>query len=182
MLKLVSAALAIVLSAFAMDNAAQAGTYDLGTISSAQTITGGRYQKSQYWGETDLYTFIAGAPLTLTFTSSYIIEPSNSPYGVVQQYLTVFETPNYPSSAILFYEDNGGPLTLTAGLVYTLFYQPNKKLFALDDFIPGVTFSYALQFNTVSVATTPIPAALPLFLAGLGGLAVMARRRKKVAA
>jgi len=180
MLKLISAALAIVLVAFAMGDAAQAGTYDLGTISSAQTITGGRYQKGQYWGETDLYTFTAGAPLTVTFTSGYAIEPANSPYGDVQQYLTVFETPNYPSSAILFYYQNGGPLTLTAGLAYTLFYQPFKKLFALDDFTPGVTFSYAIQFDTV--ATTPIPAALPLFLSALAGLGVMARRRKKTAA
>jgi hypothetical protein len=180
MLKLVSAALAIVLSAFAMGDAAQAATYDLGTISTTQTITGGRFQKSQYWGETDLYTFIAGTPLTFAFTSSYVIEPANSPYGSVEQDMTVFETANYPSSAIAFYYLNGGPLSLTAGQSYTLRYEPNKLLFALDNFTPGVQFSYALQFNTV--ATTPIPAALPLLLSAIGGLGFIGWRRKKAVA
>jgi hypothetical protein len=182
MLKLVSAALVIVLGAFAMGDAAQAATYDLGTISTTQTITGGRFQKSQYWGETDLYTFIAGTPLTFAFTSSYVIEPANSPYGSVEQDMTVFETANYPSSAIAFYYQNGGPLSLTAGQSYTLKYEPNKLLFALDGFTPGVTFSYALQFNAATVAATPIPAALPLFLAALGGLGFFGWRRKNAAA
>jgi hypothetical protein len=35
--------------------------------------------------------------------------------------------------------------------------------------------------TTVGVATTPIPAALPLFLSAIGGLGFMARRRKAIA-
>jgi len=65
-------------------------------------------------------------------------------------------------------------------IAYTLFYLPFKKLFALDDFTPGITFSYAIQFDTV--ATTPTPAALPLFLSAIGGLGFFGWRRKKAAA
>lgn len=40
----------------------------------------------------------------------------------------------------------------------------------------------SFEFDNVSVATTPIPAALPMFGAALAGLGALARRRRKIAA
>jgi MYXO-CTERM domain-containing protein len=48
-----------------------------------------------------------------------------------------------------------------------------------DDWNAGVR---SLSFQTAAVATTPIPAALPLFVSALGMLGFAARRRRGKAA
>lgn len=62
----------------------------------------------------------------------------------------------------------GGPLTLLAGTSY-LFSVSNPSYF---------TTGYITGFDFTEVAAVPIPATLPLFLLALGGLVLVARRRK----
>jgi len=48
--------------------------------------------------------------------------------------------------------------------------------------IPGTTTAKAISHISLYVTAIPLPAALPLFLVALGGLGLVARRRRKVTA
>lgn len=65
--------------------------------------------------------------------------------------------------------------TFESGVSATAFMDP---LFSLDPIL--INQGYTLQFSENmgnAVATTPVPAALPLFMSGLAGLGFLARRR-----
>jgi hypothetical protein len=47
---------------------------------------------------------------------------------------------------------------------------------------PGHSVSGTLNFGSLTVATTPIPAALPLLVSALGGLGFVGWRRRESAA
>jgi hypothetical protein len=92
--------------------------------------------------------------------------------------------------ALFFMNANSSTLFTTTALPTTLnlsdFFSPQFLLEQDDSLATGASFgSTALVFDltNVSVASeTPVPAALPLFATGLGGLGLLGWRRKKKAA
>lgn len=87
---------------------------------------------------------------------------------------------------------NGTVFTITAdGVTETLTGQANNNeqlvVINLGSFVTGATVSMSTATNDAfvldgaTVAAVPVPAALPLLLAGIGGLGFMARRKRKAA-
>jgi hypothetical protein len=84
-----------------------------------------------------------------------------------------------------YYWDNGAHLISTSiattayRTTFTLAATTVLDFFVVDGYLPDNAGGVALNIN--AIATTPIPAALPLFLTGIAGLGFAARRRVKAA-
>jgi hypothetical protein len=85
----------------------------------------------------------------------------------------------YDAGWNLLLSDDTFAISATTGGLITLAVNTTALYFQMgDDWNTGVR---SLSFQTAAVATTPIPAALPLFLSALGALGFAARRRKAAA-
>jgi hypothetical protein len=69
-------------------------------------------------------------------------------------------------------EEDNNPVTLAQPLLRAFFTDPLFELDRLGD------RSFGVAITAVSVAPIPLPAALPLALAGVGALLLVARRRR----
>lgn len=100
--------------------------------------------------------------------------------GAVPVFLQDETTGQNRSAATLRFGINGGALTeYTFGVLSTLsFGNVTSATFAFND---GVQTADQFYLASAVVNPVPVPAALPLLLAGLGGLGVMARRKRKTA-
>jgi hypothetical protein len=82
---------------------------------------------------------------------------------------------------------NGDPCAFTSGCYMNIFYSPNA-FGGAPFFVPQYALFVSnagenpVDFVLTEVATTPLPAALPLFATGLGALGLLGWRRKKKAA
>ncbi|WP_395022934.1 hypothetical protein [Dongia sp.] len=86
----------------------------------------------------------------------------------------------YDAGWNLLLSDDTFAISGTTGGLVTLAVNTTALYFQMgDDWNTGVR---SLSFQTAAVATTPIPAALPLFASALGALGFAARRRRKTAA
>jgi hypothetical protein len=128
-------------------------------------------------------TITGGGTGTLTINgNSHVFSLSPSEYGY-----------NSFGSLVMTMGDPAG-YKLTAGFFSAAFPGSILSVFDGDCFgptycsgefqiVPGwTTGNIDFSHLTVSVATTPIPAALPLFASALAGLGFMARRRKATTA
>lgn len=158
--------------------------YDTFTIGSASAIGSVSFAvQTSFFFPTDIEVSIwsvdgGGAPgaqlLSQTFTTGQFVSVVNTPFDT--SIVTVNPTSWSLASGmydISFYADNLGVPAYAggAGLLYQEgfgFYEGDSAAFSLDD--------------TAMNATTPVPAALPLLLTGLGALGLVGRRRKRQAA
>ena len=81
---------------------------------------------------------------------------------------------------------NGVEITLTAADIVGGYYTHTvDRVFGIGDFLTVESVGGAsgphLYLSGMEVSAVPVPAALPLLLAGLGGLGFMGRRRRKAA-
>jgi hypothetical protein len=174
-------ALALALWLPAFMGTAKAATVDLGNVSSA---TGSMALSGLTFGfpfavGTDAYSFT----LTDNAKVSGQFTVGSTPGIALNIDLMQGATTLVHTRAMLgLYTSGNPPLPIIPGEV---------SLFSLD-LAPGTyqltflgfytTFSGTLAFGPASIATTPIPAALPLFAAALAGLGVIGWRRRKPAA
>jgi hypothetical protein len=77
----------------------------------------------------------------------------------------------------------GFPLTDANGMASLMDTFPTAGIFTLQAIFEGAGFDSPSQSNqaTVTVNQTPLPAALPLFATGIGGLGLLGWRRKRKA-
>jgi hypothetical protein len=126
---------------------------------------------------------------TLTFTSGgeQITGTTGSISDQVEGILTTGTIPIVSLNTPIFIkisldvEGFGNPGGVQAGFLNSLDYPTGMGVFNLDD---GVTANDPGTFLVNNLflppnAETPLPAALPLFATGLGGLGLLARRRKR---
>lgn len=159
---------ALALSTLFATSAAQAATvpangttYNLTTDFISYLGNEALLQDQAWWGDAALAAELAAASATVLSTQNAGYQYGGSGYGAF------FAYKNYP---------NGGKL-FTAIAVYNY----STGLVEIDDtsfqstraFLSGGTRVLAIE-----TASVPLPAALPLLLAGLGGLGLIRRRRK----
>ncbi|WP_299727544.1 VPLPA-CTERM sorting domain-containing protein [uncultured Tateyamaria sp.] len=160
---------------------------------SAKSVSGqfrnvGTWGNGMFGGGPHALSFGGGGGNTATFTLSASADVTlNAFVGFAQQFNTgaifdvagagVSSTGNAFSTAAFLASGTpvadsfvGGPLSLMAGQVYT-FTTTNSGV-ATQSHLTGLDFTTVQQPPAV-----PLPAGLPLLLAGLGGLAWMRRRQ-----
>ncbi|AEI95048.1 VPLPA-CTERM sorting domain-containing protein [Roseobacter litoralis] len=114
--------------------------------------------------------------------------------GDIFEYLILTFTESVFMQGVTFYND--GHFLITDGkvgynqdgsevmtdLAITMGVNDYTSLGASDTWVFGkVADGHNFYINAVSVAPVPVPAALPLLLAGIGGFGFMARRKRKAA-
>ena len=184
------------------------GHYETITQSGAQDLTGWTVGNSLAWGvnTTDINPHAGNGFVDLTGVGDTI------PHGILnqtistivgQQYtFSIFETQDFTSAVGFTVSANGVPLTLsgtpglwvdstgltaTYGQMTGTFNATNTSTTISIGSIRFGSQVFMIGLDDVSVtgpvANTPLPAALPLFAAGLGGLGLLGwRRKRKVAA
>jgi hypothetical protein len=157
------------------------------------------------WGEIDGLTIGGTGPASSVYIYGYT-EPAGVPSGAMtagypfSTYPYAFPTPLLMTNITMnsFTVDASGVLT-TANFYGTAIFDTNNDyvILAMTRALPGEDFAgvYQESFppgiphvqsggdfgNLAYVTATPLPAALPLFATGLGGLGLLGWRRKRKA-
>jgi hypothetical protein len=112
--------------------------------------------------------------------------PVSAVGGILNWDCCFISNPNWPSAEIAVFDSNGvliEDLFLSSGsttnvLAPNTFYGFSESTADISYF---VLYNDVIGIRDLTVATTPIPAALPLFATGLGGLGLLGWRRKRKA-
>ena len=145
-----------------------------------------------YATDQDPNTFVSlptGSYLTLGFTSGFVFDgPGNDIFisepGASAELADVFVSSDFGATFTYLGIANGGVLTALDLATISYMGQVNAiKIVGLDNLgsLPGFDLAFVQDLEG-SAIETPLPAALPMFLAGLAGLGWLARRRQKHAA
>ncbi|GJL92956.1 VPLPA-CTERM sorting domain-containing protein [Hyphococcus sp.] len=119
--------------------------------------------------------FIAGQTYTISFAYKPRTDTAND--NIIDLFALSFDGSNVTADTFLL-TANETISTLNDWMVYTVSYVAVAGYNAIGLRASGLENSLGGFIDAVSVSDVPIPAALPLFLAGLGGLAAARRKRK----
>ena len=123
-------------------------------------------------------------------------DPTPVSSNMWQTNIASFSSPDLPAGNLWFYDSAFlGGLGFITPSSSSVFDFSGDQIYSGDEatphFAPGVFFmtfdnntglAYAAKLTVAAVATTPIPAALPLFAAALGGVGYLGWRRRKQSA
>jgi hypothetical protein len=167
------------------------GSVTLGGVALGNPLTGIDKYSIVFTGDTTAVD-LSGSPfirynnITGTFTDGAVTETitatveSNSSLANIDFYDTTFTNGlGFADAALAGFEliTSIGPITAGSGELTPTF---GGGVFATAGGDLQFTSSDSLSF-TASVSTTPLPATLPLFATGLGGLSLLGWRRKRKA-
>ena len=122
--------------------------------------------------------FVAGQ----TYEISFAYKPRTDVAGdnVIDLFALGYDGSNVTLQAFLL-SANETVSTLNDWMIYSVSYVAVAGFNAIGLRASGIENSFGGFIDAVSVSEVPIPAALPLFLAGLGGFAFAGRGKRKTA-
>jgi hypothetical protein len=156
----------------------------LGTFTGTDTATASEYLVNQIYGTVTVGTnssAIAGiaAPGSFGCNIDYCPSPGSSPPTITETNDNDIYYPNFPNENGTFVDGNGLSFVLLNGDEINLSAYESDAL--VNYSVPGVGAG-ANDAPFTSLTPAPLPAALPLFAAGLGALSLLGWRRKRKSA